>query len=331
MAVHEGQPYLPEAVESILGQTFNDFEFLIIDDASTDGSSEYLASLSDSRIRLLANKTNLGLTRSLNRGLDEARGEYVARMDHDDISLPDRLAAQVAYLDAHPEVDVLGTWARTLGLNPEQTWRYPLADADIRAEMLFASVLVHSSVMLRRASLEAHELRYDPAIARAQDYELWTRAAPHLHFANLDEVLLRYRVHPGQVGAQQHAEQQAVADTVRAGQLKALGLQPSAEELALHNAIARWEFSPGAADVDRVEGWLLRLAEANRQSGRFAPDSLVRALERRWWPACRRARALGLDAWRRYRASPLSGGAERSLRQKSAFFADSVLREWGFR
>jgi glycosyltransferase involved in cell wall biosynthesis len=331
MAVHNGLPHLPDAVESILGQSFADFEFLIVDDASTDGSSEYLALQTDPRIRLITNATNQGLTRSLNHGLDEAQGEYVARMDHDDLSLPGRLAAQVSSMDAHPEIDVLGAWARTLGLDPEQTWRYPLTDADIRAELLFASVLVHSSVMLRRASFKSHNLRYDPNIARAQDYELWTRAAAQLRFANLGKVLLRYRVHPEQIGAQQNAEQQAVADEVRARQLAALGLQPSLEELAQHNAIARWDYGPSAADLDRVEAWLLHLAEANRAAGRYAPDSLARALERRWWSACRHARLLGLEAWRRYRTSPLSDGAGRGPREKSAFFADAVLREWGFR
>ncbi|MQC26254.1 MAG: glycosyltransferase family 2 protein [Chloroflexi bacterium] len=331
MAVYNGMPYLPKAVDSILEQSFGDLEFLVADDASTDGSATYLASLTDARIRILTNKENLGLSRSLNLGLDVARGDYVARMDHDDLSLPARLAEQVAYMDAHPEIDVCGTWTRTIGLQTEQTWRYPRTDAEIRAEMLFASVIVHSSAMLRRSSFERHNLRYDPKIARAQDYELWVRAAPHLRFANLGKVLLRYRVHVGQVGALHSAEQQVMADQMRAGLLRDLGLKPTASELKRHNAISRWQFETSLEHLDQVEAWLLKLADANRKSARYASLPFAKTLEARWWAACRVNLSSGMASWRRYSSSELARAAGRSPLERTQFWLKALAREWGLR
>ena len=114
MAVHNGLPYLEEAVDSILNQSLRDLEFIIVEDASTDGSAEWLASLDDPRLRIVGNKWNKGLTYSLNKAIDLAQGEYVARMDSDDVSHRQRLARQTDFLDRHPEVDLLGSWARPL-------------------------------------------------------------------------------------------------------------------------------------------------------------------------------------------------------------------------
>src|SRR4051794_29608800 len=114
LAVYNGERYLREAIDSILGQTFQDFEFLIINDGSTDSTREIILSYHDPRIRLVDNEDNIGQTRSLNRGLALAAGQFVARQDADDISEPERLASQVAFLEIHPEVVLLGTWYRKI-------------------------------------------------------------------------------------------------------------------------------------------------------------------------------------------------------------------------
>lgn len=331
MAIHNGLPYLMQAVESILHQTFTDFEFLIIDDESTDGSWEQLDTNKDPRIQVIRNQKQLGLSASLNLGLDVAKGEYVARMDHDDISLPTRLEEQSAYLDAHSDVDLVGTWAKTLGLPREQTWRYPSHDEDIRSEFIFGSTLVHSSVMLRKTTFERHQLRYDPKIERAQDYEFWTRAAPNVRFANLSNVLLHYRVHPHQVGQIHGSEQKAVADEVRARELSRLGLKPTAEQEKIHNEAGRWAFSASRAGLDELEDWFLTLRSANQRVKYYPLAAFDRVLERRWWVACRVNVALGLIAWKSYTGSPLSGTLGRGLLEKAQFWAKCLLRELGWR
>lgn len=329
MAVHNGLPYLHEAVGSILSQTYGGFEFVVVDDASTDGSGEMVHSLDDGRLRVITNKKQLGLSRSLNKGLAAANGKYVARMDHDDISLPQRLAFQLRYMERHSEIDVLGTWARTIGLRPEQTWRYPTGDAEIKAEMLFNSTLVHSSVMLRRRSFAKLGLRYDPKIDRAQDYEFWTRAIEQLRFANLGKVLQRYRIHRAQVGKLEGRQQRTVAAQVRLRQLETLGLHPSTAQFQLHNRISQWEFPNSRAGLWEVESWLLTLRAANQESKSYSLIIFDRVLERRWWVACRRmASTLGGHAWDFYTASVLSKAGSRSYADKAVFWAKAKLGQF---
>ncbi len=326
MAVHNGLPYLSEAMESILDQTFSDLEFLIVDDASTDGSLDLLQRHPDRRIRIIINQKRLELSRSLNLGLEVALGEYIARMDHDDISYSSRLAEQVRFLDTNPKVDVVGTNARTIG-ETRQIWSYPKSDEDIRSEFIFNSALVHSSVMIRRTTFERYKLRYDPDFKRAQDYELWTRAAADLYFANLDRELVRYRIHTKQVGKQHAQEQQAAASVIRERGLRSLGIQPSTAQIELHNKVSKWDFSAPGVELGFIEPWLLELEHANRGSKRFPVAAFGRALERRWWAACRAQVKKGLEAWLIYSRSPLSRLGKRNAFSRAKFFGKALLRE----
>lgn len=305
MAVFNQAATLPEALASLWVQTDPDFELLVIDDGSTDDTPAILAQQTDPRLRVLTNPTNLGLTASLNRGLAEARGEFIARMDGDDISLPDRLAAQRAYLQRHPSVAACGSWVQTFGARQE-LWRFPARPDDLRAELLFENVLAHGSVMLRRAALQVHDLRYDETLARAQDYDLWVRLARHAPLVNLPRPLVRYRLHAGQVGAADSAGQRATAQQVRRMQLGWLGLEPSASEMDLHLALSTSGFVASRDWLGQARAWLEKIAAANQRSGEYPARALRRILAHRWLAACRAAHSLGLPAWRVYAASPLA-------------------------
>lgn len=197
MSVYNGARYLREAVDSILSQTFGDFEFIILNDGSTDGSAEIIGSYCDIRIRYVENSQNMGLTRSLNQGLLMAQGEYVARMDADDISLPKRFERQVAFLDAHPKVGVLGTAARLIdgsGVKGEII-RFSPEHGFLRWLMCFVTnPIIHPSVMVRRQCIERVG-GYDENMATSQDYELWCRLSGATRLANLTDVLLLLRKH----------------------------------------------------------------------------------------------------------------------------------------
>lgn len=191
--------FLPEAVESVLAQTFGDFEFLVIDDGSNDGSGDYLASLRDPRLRVIRNPQNVGLTRSLNRGLAAAAAPLVARMDADDIALPDRLKQQIDFLRANPHVGVVGSSRTLIDERGAVTGQAPAAETDlaIRWKCLLGNPFAHPTVMLRLDVLDAHGLRYAESFRTAQDYELWTRLLTVTRGANLPEPLLRYRLRDG--------------------------------------------------------------------------------------------------------------------------------------
>jgi glycosyltransferase involved in cell wall biosynthesis len=197
LAVHNGGPLLDEAIHSILSQTFGDFELLVIDDGSTDDSYKRAAAFNDPRIRIIRNETNIGLTRSLNRGLAEARGEYVARQDADDISRPNRFAAQMQFLRENRDVVLVGTSA--VRINPKGakigTNDMPTTHEAIRWASLVDNPFLHTSVMFRRAVVQQECGGYDEEFSVCQDYALWTRIAAKHRVANLPERLVLMREH----------------------------------------------------------------------------------------------------------------------------------------
>lgn len=199
MSVHNDLQYLRESIDSILNQTFRDFEFILIDDGSTDGSGDLLIDLSDPRVKLLANPSNIGLTASLNLGLDLARGKYLARMDADDLSEPPRLQRQVEFLEAHPQIGIVGCSRHLINEEGKTIAIAPAMEDDlaIRWKCLMGNPFAHPTVMIRRQVLLDYALRYDPSFRTAQDYELWTRLLPRTVAANLPEALLRYRLRNG--------------------------------------------------------------------------------------------------------------------------------------
>jgi len=198
MSAYNSEKYIEEAIESILDQTFADFEFIIIDDASEDNTLDIIKSYqkSDQRIKLLRNNNNLGLTRSLNKALKHSQSEYIARMDADDISHPERFETQINYLKDNPGIDILGTTAYNINENGEiiKERTVPLSYTDIKKTILLANPVIHSSVIMKKSSLKEIN-NYNETFKKVQDYELWFRAlANDLIIENLPDKLLYYRV-----------------------------------------------------------------------------------------------------------------------------------------
>lgn len=307
MAVYNGERFVSQAIRSILAQTLRDFEFLIVDDGSTDRTPALLDQFArqDRRIHV-HRQANQGLTVSLNVGLDLAQGRYIARLDADDVALPRRLEKQAALMDRCPEVGICGTWVRTFGQGRRKTWRYPPDDRTLQGLLIFNPPFANPATMLRRAAFDAARLRFDTSFSVAQDYELWARAAQHVRLANLPEVLVKYRVHAAQL-TQQHLQKQLVlAGRVQAAQIARLGLQPTDDEFAVHQLIGQWMPEPSRAFVDRAEAWLSRLAAANRERAVYPEPEFARLLAERWLKVCRVMTHEGRWAWQRFRSSPLS-------------------------
>jgi hypothetical protein len=197
MAVRDGERTVGEAVESILRQSFTDFEFLVVDDGSSDGTAAVLTSFRDERLIVLENERPQGLTQSLNRGLMRASGEFLARQDADDRSAPERLARQVEVLDAHPDVALVGAWYRKIddAGHVLASQRLPTGSTELRWHLIFYSPFVHSAVMFRRGALDVVGT-YDEALVYSQDYDLWCRIAKRYALANVDDYLVDYRVSP---------------------------------------------------------------------------------------------------------------------------------------
>lgn len=302
MPVYNGGVYLGPAIDSILAQTFGDFEFLIIDDGSTDSSREIAAGYADPRIRRLENSRNLGLIATLNRGLDLAQGEFIARMDCDDMSYPERFARQVAFMEQHPEIGLCGTWYTRAAGDETTLMQPPAEDRNIRFMLIFDTVFAHNTMLFRRAFLERHHLRYDPAYPHAEDYDLWVRCARHGQLANLPELLLDYRYHPGNTSSRYRREQGETSDRIRAIYLRDLGLEPSPEQLALHLDLLHFRFQGELVELKRAGDWLAQLARIGRERLNAAGPLIDAELARHWYGACGRCAALGPAVWKLFRA-----------------------------
>jgi len=305
MPVYNGEKYLKEAIESILNQTFIDFEFLIIDDGSTDKSAEIIKSFNDARIRLERNETNLGLIKTLNKGLTLSRGKYIARMDCDDISLPKRLSIQVNFMEKHPEIGVCGSWVKVMGLKQEFVNRYPQKHEEARAYLLFNTPFAHPSVIIRKEVMEKHELEYDENYKYAEDYELWSRIIKHTKLSNIPKVLLHYRMHPESVSKKNSSEQTENSDKVRLGLIKNLGLAPTPVELDLHRRFIRPDYLNPKDFIDQLETWLGKLLSANEEMRIYEQESLAKIVSNRWLNACNANTSLGFWIIKKFWQSPL--------------------------
>lgn len=202
MPVYKTAPYLREAMDSMLSQTFTDFELIVLDDCSPDNAEEILDSYTDSRIVRYKGEKNAGLSNVLNVGIGMARGRYIARMDSDDLSMPERLQIQVDYLEAHPDIDLVSVGMQLFGAKDE-VWLREQDPEKVKIIALFHSPILHASSMWRRDSFEKHGLRFRQEMVPAEDYDLWTRAlVKGLRLVNLRQVLYKYRIHPEQATTQ---------------------------------------------------------------------------------------------------------------------------------
>ncbi|MFM6983494.1 MAG: glycosyltransferase family 2 protein [Chitinophagaceae bacterium] len=196
LPVYNAASFLNEAIDSLLSQTFTDFELLIYDDGSTDNSRSIIDTYQDSRIVRHYSDTNEGLIAVLNKGLSEAKGKYIARMDADDICLPSRFKLQFEFMESHPELGISGTQLKLIHNNEPLT--RPTTDSALRWWFFRGSPFAHPSVILRTSLIREHQLSFNRKAYVAEDYDLWWKMAFFCKMANLSEVLVLYRIHPSQ-------------------------------------------------------------------------------------------------------------------------------------
>lgn len=254
---------LREAVESILNQTFRDFEFIIIDDGSTNGSDSYLKSIQDNRVKLIWNPINVGITKSLNIGFQAAKGKYIARMDSDDVSYPTRFEKQYAFMESYPDVFVCGTKAENYGEKPAFV-KTEMEDMETyRIRMLFTNPgPVHPTAFFNRAKLLQHHILYDEELTYAQDYGMWMRISQLGRICVLPEVLLYHRIHSGQISSAHRKKQIQCDQKTQRILLEQLLGEVTQEELDLHYSISVGYKSEAIISPQTVE-WLDRLTSAN--------------------------------------------------------------------
>jgi hypothetical protein len=265
MSVYNGGKYLNEAIESILNQTFRDFEFIIINDGSTDDTGAILNSYGqiDNRVQVY-NQENRGLIVSLNRGCQLAQGKYIARMDADDISLPERLAKQIQYMEAHPEIGVLGTWVAMIDEKGRGRgdWRLPTTPNVTGWALLFGWCVAHPSVVMRREIVEQLGF-YRPEAIHAEDYDLWARASLVTSIANIPEILVQYRVWEERVTSRQHQTQvETVIKIMHLTITRLLGSEVPSETIAGLRQVVSGHLLHSLHEIDQVAALMQQLHQA---------------------------------------------------------------------
>lgn len=281
MTLYNKAAFVEEAIRSILDQTFTDFELLVVDDRSTDNGPDIVRGIHDPRIRLVRNPTNLGRAGAANRGYSEARGEYIAVLDADDIAHPERLERQVRFMDEHPDVDVSGTYCQRFGsLNRISKW--PAEDRGCKGRMFFTDPVWYGSCIIRRDLFLRTGIRSDEQWRLpAEDYLLMLRLGPHARFANIPLVLNHYRMgeQNQRYGRDAFADRRAICR--RAFEIKQIPV--SEEELDLHLLFFLLTRTPVTqARVKQFHDWMFKLGRMNVEMGLFPSFEFNDEMSRRW-------------------------------------------------
>ena len=325
MSVYNSSLYLKQAIDSILNQTYSNFEFIIINDGSTDDSLSIIKTYSDKRIKLLENDGNKGLIYSLNKGIAEASGEFIARMDADDVCVSTRFEKQVHYMNAHVDIGVLSSDYYSFNETSKRYMRSIDGDSRIRTFLLFTATVCHPALMIRKSVLEINGLNYSVSAKHVEDFDLWTRLALCTKFATIKEALLNYRDHASQVSHVYSDLQKINSNTVRHNYLSALNFVYTPTELNIHNLISCNKKITSKQDLKAIENWLTKLIEQNQTMRKFESDGFNSAIAKVWIDCCGNTN-LGLHSYFKYLFSSLKKYQLSSSFLELKLFAKCLIR-----
>ncbi len=338
MPVYNGEKYLGEAIESILSQSFTDFEFLIINDGSTDRTEEIILNYSDQRIRYVKNNMNSRLIANLNKGIQLAQGKYIVRMDADDVSMPQRIAEQVAYMETHPEITVAGSWITKIPSGNKI--KFETNPTLLKTLLLFSCHLNHPSVIIRTDFLRNHQLAYNPDALHAEDYALWLdiyKAGGQIGI--VPSYLLNYRTHDANIGVK-HADVQKIATlNFREKNLLQLVDRIDQETFRLFNhfiTVANNEYfdftDPSlfvkGSDFKTLATFLLKLIAANQTKKVIEPqEQFSRFIAQKWLLFCQQNSAKGLAAYQSFFCRNFQSYTDYSGKDRIRFLVKSLFHQ----
>lgn len=283
MSVYNGEKFLREAIDSILGQTYKDFEFVIYDDCSTDNTADIIKNYDDPRIVYRPNEVNRGLTWNLADGVSRSQSDYIARMDADDIAYPERLQKQIEWMDVHQDITILGTSVSYFAHKPGDgsLAQQPEGDEIIKATLFISFTLMHPSIMIRRVDFKNHHLNYNPDYRCSQDHALYLDCiCEGLKFANLSEPLLYMRAHERSISRTKHGFQQECSQRARLNFLKRTGLNDGCTdfEVETYNTFASGYYPDTVEKVKAYEKFALKITQNPKIFEYFNAEILKRLM-----------------------------------------------------
>ena len=288
LPVYNGEKYLSEAIESILNQTYENFEFIIINDGSTDNSLELIEKYKeiDNRI-IVISRENKGLIGTLNEGIEKSRGKYIARMDQDDISLPNRFEEQIKIMENNEEIIVCGSWINIFGNNiKNKIVKYYQKDKQIKSNLLLSCCFAHPSVMMRKDVFVDNDIWYDMDFKNAEDYHLWTQLAKVGKFYNIPKVLLNYRfleTSITRVADKNELQRREVYENIFKEALSLIDYKMNEEEIELSFIISHKDrIKVNKIDLNKLRMYFDRVVQANYQNDFADSFTLYKMLGNRW-------------------------------------------------
>ncbi|CAA6820078.1 MAG: Glycosyl transferase family 2 [uncultured Sulfurovum sp.] len=288
MSVYNAEKYLDEAIESIINQTYRNFEFIIINDGSNDKSLEIIKKYKnqDERIVLIS-RENRGLISSLNEGIERAKGKYIARMDADDISLSTRFEEQIKFMEENSDVGVCGTGIIGFGLDIDSSVNfYTTSNEQLKAELLFSSIFAHPTVVIRKNLIDTYNLYYDEGFKYAEDFELWVRMAEYTKFANIKKPLLKYRILQNSITREADRDVENRYKTIRPivkKELIKLSINNNEEENILHfNLSVNSRIRDNDISFSDLKKYFSKLSNANKKNKIYNEITLKKVLGKKW-------------------------------------------------
>lgn len=280
MPCYNSEKFVEQAIESILNQTYQSFELIIINDASTDATEARILKYKDKRIKYYRNKVNKGNYPSRNFGMSIAQGKYICMMDSDDIALVNRLQTQYDYLESHPYVGCIGGLSRTINIENVElgTINRPLSYPETKVWLLKDNFVTQPTMMIRSHLIKKHQLYYNEDFKYSSDYDFIVKSSKLFPIRNLNEILLKYRMHPSQISSEKRLEQIFFADKIRQSQVDELGVIYSDKEITLHLKLMKGEHIH-QSELKKCEDWLNKLYRSNYEAKTYNAKHLYNFLK----------------------------------------------------
>ena len=281
MPAYNAEKYIGESIKSILNQTFIDFEFIIINDGSRDRTKEIILSYSNDRIVYLENEINSGIVVTLNKGLEYATGEYIARMDADDIAVAERLEKQIEFMEENKDVGVLGTGICIFGEDVQEQARvFTTNPEQLKAELIFNSCIAHPTVMMRSNILKNNGLSYDLEYAGAEDYNLWWKIAKVSRIATIPDLLVKYRIHSSQITKKKDEKYYKMMKKLMEERFSDIGFKSSDIEKKVFMKYCLGEYETfSQKEVEELVDCLVHLLRCNKSNKYFSQKKLIKIFE----------------------------------------------------
>ena len=306
MPLYNSERFIGQAIQSILTQSFKDFELIIIDDASSDGSLDIVKEFKDSRIRILRNEKNQGISFTRNKGLNVASGRFIAPFDSDDVAMPDKFEKQVRFLESHPGYGMIGSWARLIDQNGnflKKRWKLQAKPEAIAAILLFRNYFCHSSIVMRCEAIPFGG--YDERLQLDEDYKMWIEIARKWKVWNLQEYLLHYRVHSDSITRKDHISVSLYDHKIYKENFELLGIALTRQQLNLLTFMKDQDAIENKKTLIEIESFLLHIIKKNAERNLFDQKELVKVVFNRWLKVLHKTRGSNLAMPALFLKSPL--------------------------